>query len=283
MEECMKTHEIIPPASNFGPTLMVKYRPSKLSEFWNYPRDPALRQLVREMKTNTLRSILIFIAPFSSSKTSMAMFLGQWASCLRWQTDPLPCGECDMCHTVMYGRAEKCSGFYEIDATASWAEDDIRNAFYKFSYGKSNQSANPRHRIIFIDEMQRLPPRLQERLLKRAEQINGATLVLATDDKSKIDGGLLSRGYPPYYFTHPTPEEAAPHLVRIARLEGAELPADLALILGEAGKGIPRHCLNLLQSTIVATIDRGGRQISRSDVMDVCGNELIDVTKEEVG
>jgi len=292
MDELIKKWGTVPPASDLGSALTAKYRPFKLSEFWNYPRDPALRQLVREMQTNTLRSVLIFIAPFSGAKTSAAKFLGQWASCLRWRTDPLPCGECDTCHTVMYGRRGWRSGLFEVDSTAARAEDYIKEAFYESACSLGFNffdriTDNPRPKVAFIDEVQRLPLRLQKSILKRTEQTNDIVVVLATDDKSRIDEGLLSRGYPPYCFTHPIPEEAAPHLVRIARSESFELPADLALILGEAGKGIPRHCLNLLQSTISATVDRGGRQISRSDVMDVCGNELkqgqIDVTEREVG
>ncbi|MCL2640413.1 MAG: hypothetical protein FWD53_06180, partial [Phycisphaerales bacterium] len=230
------TWGIVPPASNLAPTLAVKYRPCKLSEFWNYPRDPALRRLVQEMKTNTLRSVLVFIAPFSGAKTSVARFMGQWTSCLRWQTDPLPCGECDMCRTVMYGQADFRGGFYEINAATNWAEETIWEAINMFGYSTvkvnaslfTRQTDNPRPHIIFVDEVQRLPPRVQDKFLKPVEKMYSGIFVLATDDKSKVDGGLLSRGHPPYCFTHPTPEEAAPHLVRIARSEGFELSVDLA-------------------------------------------------------
>ncbi len=108
---------------------------------------------------------------------------------------------------------------------------------------------NPRPPVMFIDEAQRLTGRVQDKLLKPIERIGNGITILATDDIARIDGGLVSRGVV-HLFTHPTPEEAVPHLIRIALLEGHELVMEAAVMIGQSCDELPRDCLGLLQESM---------------------------------
>lgn len=97
--------------------LHVRYRPRRLEQFWNYPRDRALSRLVRGIRTNNLAALLIFVGPFSGGKTTAATYLGQWSSCDSWKDNALPCGECSGCLTVVRGLGDLRCGFLEIDSS----------------------------------------------------------------------------------------------------------------------------------------------------------------------
>ncbi len=243
--------------ANLTNDLYVKHRPGRFDELWNYPRDPNLQRIERGLRSDRLANVIVLTGPFSSAKTTIAMLLGQWSSCGNRRTQPLPCGECAGCKLVRFGTGQLRSGFFEIDA--GWegnagAEEEIVRGINSFFYTKKGDitdvsTDNPRRRVLFIDETQRLSGRVQDMLLKKLERLRGGVLVLASDDETKIDGGLKSRGML-FELETPLPEEATAPLIRIAEAEGFTLQPDAATLIGASGVGNPRDCLGLLQETM---------------------------------
>lgn len=262
----------------------MKWRPHCFQEFWNFQQSRTLHKLDRQMRGGILPQLSIFCGTYSAGKTSAAYVLGMWSSCCNWKSNT-PCGACYGCQLVQKVSGDRArGGFIELDGTSATIADELqeivsltRDASKKDIFEVFNQEVtwkDDRPYIVVVDEAHRMSPKTQESLLKLAERLSTAKLVLITTEQKKIDGGLYSRGAV-YWFRIPTPSQATQHILRIAEAEGIHLAPESAAWIAERHNGKPRECLGALWDLrgVEGTIDSAMAKELLADDQDVV-NEI---------
>lgn len=236
-----------------GPPLLdwrLKYRPVRLEEFWNYPRDKSLRLLAATIATSVVEQLVILYGLVGCGKTSLAQLLGMWASCQKWRDHVQPCGSCAACRVVRFGTDSWRCGLFELDGSSDRLWPELNEAGQHACTSTKGTISdpftdNPRPTFIFVDEAHRIRKDVQEKLQTVIEKWQHVRFVFATTNPDRLDRGLWSRGGK-YPLSYPSPEEASVNLVRIARQEQVELLEQDAMVIARRLNGSPRDCVGAI-------------------------------------
>lgn len=258
--------------------------PAWLDGYWDHPRNPVLRSLIRMVARNRLPRLSVFAGPMGSGKTIAAYHLACAASCDKYDPEShRPCGECTTCQNVLYGKTGlNREGLLEIDAAdrdgtgASTVLTEIGEAFTHTTAWRTSKPGNPkRDYIVFIDEAHRMTPMQREVLLKKVERWPGAHIILATtrleklgvDGESKEGNPLVSRAEV-FDFTYPTHDECVAGVIKAAKTKGVVVEADVAAWMTHKHERCPRDILGELYR-----LSTHGSHIKREVVIEEYGAE----------
>ena len=219
--------------------LILKYRPRRFDEFWT--QREVFIDMPDYIRNRCLPKCLVFSGTFGTAKTTTACLVGQAASCLD-TSSPEPCYQCDGCRFVDAGLFTY--GARLVFVGGAFKADWFRKAMWGCEHYVPPQPYNMWS--VIIDEADLLPDALQAEILHCIEDVERAFFIFCTTRPDTLNKAILDRAHN-YVMPHPTEQEAAVNLMKIAVKEGLHLPESAAVAIARANHNLPRKCLKELQ------------------------------------
>lgn len=151
----------------------------------------------------------------------------------------------------------------EIDAASNRGIDEIRELRDAV---RTAPFSSP-YKVYIIDEAHMLTKEAANALLKTLEEPPSHVIfILATTDPDKLPSTIVSRCQK-IIFNSPSLATLSKRLIHVARLEGASLDEQTALLIASHGKGSYRDALGVLEQVLMT----GGKKIDYSNVVTSLG------------
>ena len=228
-------------------SLAVRYRTRWFTSFVG--KSPTLDSARKKLERGALNRSIIIVGPYGTDKTTVGRMIAQSVTCINPGEDGRPCRKCDSCKFFanVTGGAKGHPDVLEINCSDKTGVDDMRQVL-------SSIGARPligRHRVVHMDEVQKLSESAKQGLLKAFEEPPPHTyIILSTMEperfyNDKAGTAIKSRGTE-IVMPHPTNAEVEEHLAKIAKAEGRDLsPSVYKLIAAQTG-GIMRDAIKTL-------------------------------------
>jgi DNA polymerase-3 subunit gamma/tau len=217
-----------------------KYRPQRFEEVVG--QSHVTVTLVNAIKAKRISHAYLFAGPKGTGKTTVARILAKALNCKDGPT-PEPCGECDSCNEISFGRS---LDVVEIDGASNNSVDDVRalreNIRYVPSQGK--------YKVYIIDEVHMLSDSAFNALLKTLEEPPAhAIFIFATTEPHKVPQTVLSRCQR-FDFRRISTPDLLKTVQNIAQKEKLDIDQDASYILARRADGSLRDILSLLDQVI---------------------------------
>lgn len=220
--------------------LYRKYRPQYFADVVGQPQVTVT--LKNELMRGRISHAYLFTGSRGTGKTSCAKILSRAVNCLDLQNGD-PCGKCEICKGLEAG---SILDVVEIDAASNNGVDSIRALIEESNF----TPATAKYRVYIIDEVHMLSVAAFNALLKTLEEPPAHVIfILATTEVHKLLPTILSRCQR-FDFKRIVPEAIGERLREVARLEGAELDWDAALLIARIADGAMRDALSLLDQCL---------------------------------
>lgn len=228
-------------------SLAVRYRARWFTSFVG--KSPTLDSARSKLERGALNRSIITIGPYGTGKTTVARMLAQSVACINPGDGGRPCRACDSCKYFanVTGGAKGHPDVLEINCSDKTGVDDMRQLL-------ASIGARPliaRHRVVHLDEVQKLSESAKQGLLKAFEEPPPHTyIILSTMEperfyNDKAGAAIKSRGTE-IIMPHPTNAEVEAHLARIAKAEKRELDAGIYKLIAAQTGGIMRDAIKTL-------------------------------------
>ena len=217
-----------------------KWRPQTLSEVVG--QEPVTQTLRHAVESGKIAHAYLFCGPRGTGKTSMARILAKAVNCPN-QAGGEPCNTCDMCRSIIEGRA---LDVIEIDAASNRGIDEIRSLREKANYAPSLA----RYKVYIIDEVHMLTEAACNALLKTLEEPPPHVIfVLATTEAHKVIATIVSRCQR-FNFHRLRQTEIMDKLKLICKKEKIHIEPGSLELIARAATGSLRDAENILQQMI---------------------------------
>jgi len=210
-----------------------RFVPRTFREF--FPAAENLKGLTQAVHAGTINSRIVVSGPTGCGKTTLAMLIAAGINC---REETRPCGVCDCCIEAWSPAA---FDVHILDCVSQGVKGirDLRDRLVQVTM-------RLRHRVVILDEAQRLTPDGQSQLLKVLDQAS-CYFILCTTDPNRMNRALLNRCT--QLRVSPLSAPAAKKAARLI-LEKAEYKGDLdsaVLDIATRSLGTPRRILILAQ------------------------------------
>lgn len=228
-------------------SLAVRYRSRWFTSVVG--NSPSLESAKNKLARGALPRSLIVIGPYGSGKTTVSRIIAQSVTCTEPGEGGRPCRMCDSCKFFanVTGGAKGHPDVIELNCSDKTGVDDMRQVL-------ASIGARPligRHRVVHLDEVQKLSESAKNSLLKSFEEPPPHTyIILSTMEperfyNDKAGTAIKSRGLE-IITPHPTVAEVAGHLERIANAEKQVLDQSIYKMIAQQTGGIMRDAIKTL-------------------------------------
>lgn len=226
--------------------LARKYRPQIFADLLG--QEALVQTITNAIQQNKLAQAYLLTGIRGIGKTTSARIIAKGLNCIgedgQGGMTPNPCGKCRHCIDITN---DSDIDVIEIDAASNTGVDNIREIIEGAKYNP----VSARFKIYIIDEVHMLSKAAFNALLKTLEEPpERVKFIFATTEIRKVPITIVSRCQR-FDLKRISEKPLAEYLQKIAKLEKADLPLDVALLLSHAAEGSVRDSLSLLDQTLV--------------------------------
>lgn len=234
-----------------------KYRPQKFADVVG--QEHVARTLQNAIAANRVAQAYLFCGAHGCGKTTMARLFSRALVCEKGVSAD-PCGECEICQSVMRGGD---ADVIEIDGASNNGVEQVRELRDQAAYAPTRA----RDKIYIIDEVHMLSVGAFNALLKTLEEPPPhVKFILATTDPQKLPTTILSRCQRFDFRLVPAAPLTGFFQTLVAK-EHAEITADALAAVAAFSGGSVRDGLVLLDQLL----SFGNGKVTREDVEQVRG------------
>jgi DNA polymerase-3 subunit gamma/tau len=244
--------------------LALKYRPRTFDEVVG-------QRHVTETLRNALRrgrvgAAYLFAGPRGSGKTTTARLLARAVNCTDLK-DGEPCGECEICRSILSGRS---LDVMEIDAASNRGIEDVRELRERVGYA----AVQGQKKIYIVDEVHMLSKDAFNALLKTIEEPPPhVVFVFATTDPQKVLPTVVSRCQR-FDFKRIPLKDVEARIREICTVEGYSITSEAVFLIAKRADGSLRDALGMLDQVI--SLGEDG-ELDAQRVRDVLGLAGLDL------
>lgn len=244
--------------------LYRKFRPSEFGDVKG--QDHIITTLQNQIKANRIGHAYLFCGTRGTGKTTVAKIFARAVNC-EHPVDGSPCGECEMCRSIMAGTS---MNVIEIDAASNNGVDNIREIKEEVTY----RPTEGRYKVYIIDEVHMLSSGAFNALLKTLEEPPEYVIfILATTEAHKIPVTIMSRCQH-YDFKRITIETISNRMMDLMAEEKVDVEEKAIRYIAKAADGSMRDALSLLDQCIAFYL---GQKLTYDNVLEVLGAVDTDV------
>ena len=244
--------------------LYRKFRPTEFGDVKG--QDHIVTTLQNQIKANRIGHAYLFCGTRGTGKTTVAKIFAKAVNC-EHPVDGSPCGECEMCRSIMAGTS---MNVIEIDAASNNGVDNIREIKEEVTY----RPTEGRYKVYIIDEVHMLSSGAFNALLKTLEEPPEYVIfILATTEVHKIPVTIMSRCQH-YDFKRITIETISNRMLDLMDEEQVEVEEKAIRYIAKAADGSMRDALSLLDQCIAFYL---GQKLTYDNVLEVLGAVDTDV------
>lgn len=244
--------------------LYRKFRPDTFGDVKG--QDHIVTTLQNQIKANRIGHAYLFCGTRGTGKTTVAKIFAKAVNC-EHPVDGSPCGECEMCRSIMAGTS---MNVIEIDAASNNGVDNIREIKEEVTY----RPTEGRYKVYIIDEVHMLSSGAFNALLKTLEEPPEYVIfILATTEVHKIPVTIMSRCQH-YDFKRITIETISNRMLDLMDEEQVEVEEKAIRYIAKAADGSMRDALSLLDQCIAFYL---GQKLTYDNVLEVLGAVDTDV------
>ena len=244
--------------------LYRKFRPTEFGDVKG--QDHIVTTLQNQIKANRIGHAYLFCGTRGTGKTTVAKIFAKAVNC-EHPVDGSPCGECEMCRSIMAGTS---MNVIEIDAASNNGVDNIREIKEEVTY----RPTEGRYKVYIIDEVHMLSSGAFNALLKTLEEPPEYVIfILATTEVHKIPVTIMSRCQH-YDFKRITIETISNRMLDLMEEEQVEVEEKAIRYIAKAADGSMRDALSLLDQCIAFYL---GQKLTYDNVLEVLGAVDTDV------
>lgn len=244
--------------------LYRKFRPAEFGDVKG--QDHIITTLQNQIKANRIGHAYLFCGTRGTGKTTVAKIFARAVNC-EHPVDGSPCGECEMCRSIMAGTS---MNVIEIDAASNNGVDNIREIKEEVTY----RPTEGRYKVYIIDEVHMLSSGAFNALLKTLEEPPEYVIfILATTEAHKIPVTIMSRCQH-YDFKRITIETISNRMLDLMAKEQVDVEDKAIRYIAKAADGSMRDALSLLDQCIAFYL---GQKLTYDNVLEVLGAVDTDV------
>lgn len=244
--------------------LYRKFRPAEFGDVKG--QDHIITTLQNQIRANRIGHAYLFCGTRGTGKTTVAKIFARAVNC-EHPVDGSPCGECEMCRSIMAGTS---MNVIEIDAASNNGVDNIREIKEEVAY----RPTEGRYKVYIIDEVHMLSSGAFNALLKTLEEPPEYVIfILATTEVHKIPVTIMSRCQH-YDFRRITIETISDRLLDLMDKEQVDVEDRAIRYIAKAADGSMRDALSLLDQCIAFYL---GQKLTYDNVLEVLGAVDTDV------
>lgn len=251
----------------------TKYRPSTMEDYCGEHIKNTVNKRFR--RREDMPHVIMIDGPRGTGKTTFSRIVSKYFLCQNL-TENGPCGECEMCQQIdellISGETAQveCPGVTEVDATVMNGKDAIQEIM-------DDAMQTPIYsdlKVLIVDECHMVSPAAQNSMLKMIEDIPPHLVVIfATTNPEKVLDTIKSRCQLTLHTQKQTVESMSRRLEQIAQKEGLEYSMEALAVIAKKANGVPRECINLLESIAKAS----NRVVNIDTVRECIGSESNDL------
>ncbi len=240
--------------------LARRWRPKTFAEVVG--QEHVTRTLKNALRQGRLAHAFLFTGPRGVGKTSTARILARAVNCpnIDLKGEAEPCNQCETCLALLEDRE---LDVIEMDAASYTGVDDIRSVIE----ASRLSPIGGRKKVFIIDEVHMLSKNAFNAFLKTLEEPPSHVIfVLATTDVQKVPATILSR-VQRFDFRPLQPQDTAPHLQKIAAVEGWNAEPEALWLIARRAEGSLRDAEGLLDQVV----SFGGDKITYEQTRQILG------------
>lgn len=221
---------------------LIAQRPAEWNAVVGQPRAITVLQAILKNAHLMLRGFL-FHGYIGVGKTTTAYLTSRALMCTG--DDPLGCGKCDSCLTVLEHGIDAHPDFKEVNAAMN---SGVANAREIMELWGNHKPIEGKRRVLMIDEAHRLSAEAWDVFLKPLEQGEITTVIFFVSNQvDNIVGTIRSRCTQiPFELVHPDTVRGL--LANVANRNNITYDLDALALIARYTKGIVRNAVNILGS-----------------------------------
>ncbi len=221
---------------------LIAQRPKNWNEVVGQPRAITVLQAILKNTHLMLRGFL-FHGYIGVGKTTVSYLVAKALMCTG--DDPLGCGKCDSCLTVLEHGIDAHPDFKEVNAAMN---SGVANAREIMELWGNHKPIEGKRRVLMIDEAHRLSAEAWDVFLKPLEQGEITTVIFFVSNQvDNIVGTIRSRCTQiPFELVHPDTVRGL--LANVANRNNITYDLDALALIARYTKGIVRNAVNILGS-----------------------------------